>query len=182
MTEFEKYFKSLQSQKISDITEHSHRPALKELLESLVSANVKVLHEPKREGKFGSPDFKITHTESIIGYIENKKIEESLDKIIKNDQIKKYQALSDNILITNYIDWIWIKSGEIQKRETLCFLTDIENKKAKLDKHKVEAVEKLIKSFLSQSPKEIADAKRLAQELAIRAKLLKDFLLDELKR
>jgi hypothetical protein len=152
------------------------------LVESFIGNKVKVLHEPKREGKFGSPDFKITHTESIIGYIENKKIEENLDKTIKSDQIKKYQALSDNILITNYIDWIWIKGGEIQKRETLCFLTDIENKKAKLDKVKVAAVEKLIKSFLSQPPKEIADAKKLAEELAIRAKLLKDFLLDELKR
>ncbi|HSW54227.1 MAG TPA: hypothetical protein VLH59_03995, partial [Ignavibacteriaceae bacterium] len=100
MTNFEKYFKSLQSQKISDITEHSHRPALKGLIESLVGSKVKVLHEPKREDKFGSPDFKITNTESIIGYIENKKIEENLDKTIKSDQIKKYQALSDNILIT----------------------------------------------------------------------------------
>jgi predicted helicase len=182
MTEFEKYFKSLQSQKISDITEHSHRPALKTLVESFIASKVKVLHEPKREGKFGSPDFKITHTESIIGYIENKKIEENLDKTIKSDQIKKYQALSDNILITNYIDWIWIKGGEIQKRETLCYITDIESKKAKLDKTKADAVEKLIKGFLSQAPKEIADAKKLAEELAIRAKLLKDFLLDELKR
>ncbi len=182
MTEFEKYFKSLQSQKISDITEHSHRSALKGLVESLVDPKVKVLHEPKREGKFGSPDFKITDTESIIGYIENKKIEENLDKTIKSEQIKKYQALSDNLLITNYIDWIWIKGSEIQKRETLCFLPDIENKKAKLDYAKVAGVEKLIKSFLSQAPKKIADAKKLAEELAIRAKLLKDFLLDELKR
>ena len=125
MTAFEKYFKSLQSQKISDITEHSHRPALKDLVESLADTEVKILHEPKREGKFGSPDFKITHTESIIGYIENKKIEENLDKILKNPQIKKYQSLSDNILITNYIEWIWIKEGNIQQRETLCFLTDI---------------------------------------------------------
>ncbi len=137
LTDFEIYFKSLHSEKISDITEHSHRPALKTLVESLVGSKVKVLHEPKREGKFGSPDFKITHTESIIGYIENKKIEENLDKTIKSDQIKKYQALSDNILITNYIDWIWIKEGQIQKRETLCFLTDIENKRAKLDTIKV---------------------------------------------
>jgi len=182
MTAFEKYFKSLQSQKISDITEHSHRPALKGLIESLVGAKVKVLHEPKHEGKFGSTDFKITHTESIIGYIENKKIEENLDKTIKSEQVKKYQQLSDNILLTNYIDWIWIKGGEIQKRETLCFLTDMESKKAKLDKAKVTAVENLIKSFLSQAPKEIADAKKLAEELAIRAKLLKDFLLEELKR
>lgn len=182
MTVFEKYFKSLQSHKIGDITEHSHRPALKDLMESLAGAKVKILHEPKREGKFGSPDFKITHTESIIGYVENKKIEESIDKTIKSDQIKKYQSLSDNILITNYIDWIWMKEGKIQQRETLCFLTDIENKKAKLDKTKVDAVEKLIKSFLSQAPKEIGDAKKLAEALAVRAKLLKDFLLDELKR
>ncbi|MFA5782173.1 MAG: type ISP restriction/modification enzyme, partial [Bacteroidales bacterium] len=182
MTDFEKYFKSLQSQKIADITEHSHRSNLQQLLESLAGTRIKILHEPKREGKFGSPDFKITFTESIIGYVENKKIEETLDKILKSDQIKKYQALSDNILLTNYIDWIWIKEGKIQQRETLCFLTDIENKKAKLDKAKVTAVEKLIKSFFSQAPKEIADAKKLAQALAIRAKLLKDFLLDELKR
>lgn len=182
MTDFEKYFKSLQSQKINEITEHSHRSALKTLIESLVGTKVKVLHEPKREGKFGSPDFKITHTESIIGYIENKKIEENLDKTIKSDQIKKYQLLSDNILITNYIDWIWIKGGEIQKRETLCYITDIENKKSRLDAAKAEAVGKLLKGFLSQAPKEIADAKKLAEELATRAKLLKDFLLEELTR
>jgi predicted helicase len=182
MTEFEKYFKSLQSQKISDITEHSHRPALQDLVESLAGAKIKVLHEPKREGKFGSPDFKITHTESIIGYIENKKIDENLNKILESPQIKKYQSLSDNILITNYIEWIWLREGKTQQRETLCFLNDIENKKAKLDSTKVSSVEKLIKSFFSQAPKEIADVKLLAEALAARARLLKDSLLDELKR
>ncbi len=181
MADFEKYFKALQAYRVEEITEHSHRSHLQQLLESLTDSKIKILHEPKREGKFGSPDFKITHTESIIGYIENKKIEENLDKTIKSDQIRKYQALSDNILITNYIDWIWIKGGEIQNRETLCYITDIESKKAKLDKTKADAVEKLIKGFLSQAPKKIADAKKLAEALAIRAKHLKDFLLDELK-
>lgn len=182
MTNFDKYFKILQSHRVNEITEHSHRSNLQELLESLSGQKISILHEPKREGKFGSPDFKITHTESIIGYVENKKIEENLDKIIKSDQIKKYQALSDNLLITNYIEWVWIKEGKIQQRETLCFLTDIEDKRKKLDKIKVETVEKLIKSFFSQAPKEIADAKKLAIALAVRAKLLKDFLLDELQR
>jgi hypothetical protein len=182
MIDFDKYFKGLQAHRVNEITEHSHRNNLQQLLESLAGPKIKVLHEPKREGKFGSPDFKITHTESIIGYIENKKIEENLDKILKTDQIKKYQALSDNILLTNYIEWIWIKEGKIQQRETLCFLTDIEDKRSKLDLAKVKAVEKLIKSFFSQAPKEIADAKKLAEALAIRAKLLKDFLLDELER
>ncbi len=182
MSSFDTYFKSLQSHKIDDITEHSHRPALKDLMQNMAGPKINILHEPKREGKFGSPDFKVTATESIIGYIENKKIEENLDKTIKSDQVKKYQSLSDNILLTNYIDWVWIKDGNVQKRETLCFLTDIENKRAKLDPVKAEAVEKLIKAFFSQAPKEIGDAKKLAAALAVRAKLLKDFLLHELMK
>ncbi|MBL7740680.1 MAG: N-6 DNA methylase [Chitinophagaceae bacterium] len=182
MADFNKYFKSLQSHKISEITEHSHRTNLQHLLEEIAGPKMKILHEPKREGKFGSPDYKVTITESIVGYVENKKVEESLDKILKSPQIKKYQALSDNILLTNYIEWIWIKDGKIQKRETLCFLTDLENKKAKLDLSKADAVHNLIRSFLSQAPKEIGDAKKLAEALAVRAKLLKDFLQEELTR
>lgn len=182
MTDFEKYFEALQAHRIDEITEHSHRTHLQQLLEGIAGENIKILHEPKREGKFGAPDFKITHTESIIGYVENKKIEENLDKILKTEQIKKYQSLSDNILITNYIDWIWLKEGKIQARETLCFLTEVTDKRKRLDPLKVSAVRGLISSFFSQAPKEISDAKKLAEALAIRARILKDFLHDELKR
>jgi len=179
---FTTYFKSLQDQNIADITEHSHRGVLETLLKSVADKSIKILHEPKREGKFGSPDFKVTCSESIVGYIENKKINENLDKILKSEQIKKYQSLSDNLLLTNYIEWIWIKDQKILKKETLCFLTDVENKRGKLDKAKVEAVETLLKAFFSQSPKQIGDAKKLANALAVRAKILKEFLFEELER
>ncbi len=79
MSAFEKYFKSLQGHSIDEITEHSHRNSLQQLFESIAGPKVKILHEPKREGKFGSPDFKVTNTESLIGYVENKKLEENLD-------------------------------------------------------------------------------------------------------
>ena len=182
MTDFDKYFKAIQAHRIDEITEHSLRGYLHQLLESLSAPNLKVLHEPKRDGKFGSPDFKITCADSIVGYVENKKITENLDKVIKSEQIKKYQELSDNILLTNYIEWIWICEGDIRQRETLCFLTDLEDKKKKPDKTKIATVEKIIKSFFSQAPKEIVDSKKLAEALAVRARLLKDFMLDELKR
>jgi len=182
MTNFEIYFKALQAHRVDEITEHSHRSILQQLLESLAEPTIKILHEPKREGRFGAPDFKITLADSIIGYVENKKMEENLDKILKTDQIKKYQILSDNILLTNYIDWIWIKEGNIQQRKTLCLLTDIEDKRKKLDPVKVKSVDTLIRSFFSQAPKGIADSKKLAEALAVRARLLKDFLFDELKR
>lgn len=182
MADFEKYFRALQSFKLDSITEHTHRAALKELLESIASENIKILHEPKKEGKFGAPDFKITHTDSIIGYIENKKIEENLEKTLKSEQLLKYQSLSDNILLTNYIDWVWICGGTVLKKENLCLLSDIENKRAKLNAKNTDAVKKLISSFFSQPPKEISDSSKLAEVLAVRAKLLKDFLYDELVR
>ncbi len=178
---FQTYFKALQAHSIDEITEHSHRSSLQQLIQSVADSSIRVLHEPKRTGKFGAPDFKITHTESIVGYIENKKIEENLDNTLKSEQIKKYQALSDNILLTNYIEWIWLKNGNVQQREALCFQTDIEDKRKKLNPEKVLVVEKLIKSFLSQAPKAISSTKKLAEALAKRAKMLKEILLDVLE-
>ncbi len=181
---FQDYIKELQSTPIDRITEHSKRTALENLLNGVASeltSKVSILHEPKREGKFGSPDFKITNSENIIGYIENKKIDENLDKILKSDQIKKYKCLSENIIITNYIEWIWIKDGEVNKRQNLCFLSDIENKKFKLNANNVEEVKQILKNFFQQPPIGIAESKKLAEALAVRGKHLKEFVLDELK-
>lgn len=187
IVDFRQYIKELQSIPIDEITEHSKRFALETILRELASgcaaANTKinVLHEPKRKDNYGSPDFKIYSENSIIGYVENKKITENLDKILKSEQIKKYRELSQNLLITNYIEFVWIK-GEIIQRETLCYLSDIENKKFKLDTDKAEKVEKLLLSFFSQAPEKIALPKDLALALAVRCKNLKDFINDELTR
>jgi len=187
MIDFKQYIKELQCIPIDEITEHSKRFALETILRELASgcaaANTKinVLHEPKRKDNYGSPDFKIYSENSIIGYVENKKITENLDKILKTEQIKKYRELSQNLLITNYIEFVWIK-GEMIQRETLCYLSDIENKKFKLDTEKTEKVEKLLVNFFSQAPEKISLPKDLALALAVRCKNLKDFINDELTR
>ncbi len=187
MIDFKQYIKELQSIPIDEITEHSKRFALETVLRALADdcANnknkINVLHEPKRKDNYGSPDFKIFTNNSIIGYVENKKITENLDKILKTEQIKKYRELSQNLLITNYIEFVWIK-GEVIQRETLCYLSDIENKIFKLDKDKVERVEKLLSNFFSQAPENISLPKELALALAVRCKNLKVFINDELIR
>lgn len=141
-----------------------------------------MLHEPRREGKFGSPDFKITDATRIAGYVENKKVGENLDQILRSGQIKKYLELTDNLLLTNYLEWIWLRQGKVCQRETLAYATGLENHRAHLDPAKIVAVEKLLRGFLSQAPQQIGNAKVLAAALALRAKLLHDFLLDELRR
>jgi predicted helicase len=177
---FETYYTSLQSQNLNEVTEHTFRPALQKLLEEIAATpNIKILHEGKQEGKFGRPDFKITSVEKTIGYVENKKINENLNKVLKSEQIQKYKQLSGNILLTNYIDWIWIKNDEITQ-VSLCRLSDIESKKAALEPGKAEAVLQVIKGFFSFAPEGIATPGKLADALAVRARLLKDFLLEEL--
>jgi len=180
MQEFIKYFDTIKSYDLSKITEHSLRPALNELLISIaneLNPKIKVIHEHKREGKFGAPDFKIFENENIIGYVENKRIDEQLDKILKSDQIKKYIELSNNLLLTNYLEWIWIRNGEIQKRETLPKLSE----SFELSES-YKTVKELICNYLSTAPQGISEPKKLAESLAVRAKLLKDFIDEELQR
>ncbi|MCS6821603.1 MAG: N-6 DNA methylase [Microscillaceae bacterium] len=187
MIDFQTYIKDLQSSPIDEITEHSKRTALETVLKQLAinctTANTKIqiLHEPKRREGYGSPDFKLYAGNTIIGYVENKKITENLDRVLKSEQIKKYRELSQNLLITNYIEFIWIHRETIH-RETLCYLSDIENTKFKVDKERAERVEKLLVNFFSQAPQKITSPQELALALATRCKNLKDFLKEELTR
>ncbi len=191
MTEFLEYIQELQSEPIDKITEHSKRSALEILLKKIAeqkNEKIKILHEPRRIENFGSPDFLIYADNSIIGYIENKKIGENLDKILKTSQIKKYLELSDNILLTNYLEFVWLNIREIDKkkeivikRETLCSLEDLTTFK-KLSNLNSEKVKQLIFNFLSQAPIGISSAKELSHAMAVRARNLKEFLFYELVR
>lgn len=180
---FKAYFERIKKLDTHEATEHTLRPALDTLLNALAGKKIKVIHEPKHDetGK-GAPDFKFKISGSILGYLENKKIGENLDQVLKSDQIAKYKKLSGNLILTNYLEWIWLKDGAILKRETLCYASDVGYPKARLDPDKAEKVEALIAAFLSTPPKGIGRAKDLALALAIRCHELRDFLTDELIR
>ncbi len=184
--DFKVYFDQIKQLDVEDSTEHTLRPALDSLLNALAGKKITVIHEPKRDpaGK-GAPDFKFkTHDERILGYLENKKIGENLDQVLKSDQVVKYRQLSsnDNLILTNYLEWIWLKDGVILKRETLGYPSDVGYPKARLDHDKARWVAALIDAFLSTSPKGIGRAKDLASALAPRCHYLREFLTEELLR
>jgi hypothetical protein len=98
---FNKYIKSLAETTIQEKTEHTDRGHLKTLLTELASTgkfNAQAINEQSRHGKnkdgFGAPDFTVNHTEkhTVIGYIENKQIDENLSKVLKSKQIEKYKT------------------------------------------------------------------------------------------
>jgi hypothetical protein len=59
-----------------DATEHTHRPALKALLESL-SENIVATNEPKRIA-CGAPDFSISRKAVPLGHVECKQLPRNL--------------------------------------------------------------------------------------------------------
>ncbi|WP_017732414.1 type ISP restriction/modification enzyme [Nafulsella turpanensis] len=184
---FDTFIQSLQKFDIKEVTEHTYRAELQDLLNSVAKAckaNILIQHEPKKQQGFGAPDFKVkTSGEAIIGYVENKKLSDDLSKTVKGDQLRKYQSLSNNIILTNYIEWYWIKDGEVIDKAKLCSLAELESKMTfVLDPSKVRAVKAIITNFYSQAPKGIGRPKQLAEALAIRTRYLRDFLHAELER
>lgn len=77
---------------------------------------ISIIHESRRDKKGrGAPDFKFLFNDTEIGYLENKKIGEDLDEVLKSDQIRKYKTLTDNLILTDYSRWIWIYKDEVVK-------------------------------------------------------------------
>jgi len=181
---FDRYLLALRRTPVDEKTEHTDRAALQGLLQAIANeggSGIAVQHEPKRIAEKGAPDFKITKSALILGYVENKAIGENLDKVLKSDQIKRYKTLSQNIILTDYLHFIWINKDGIQ-RESLCHATDLESPKFRLREDRVVAVGKLLEGFFSTAPEGIWRAQQLALALATRSKLLRDYLGEELVR
>jgi len=86
--------------------EHAYRGDLQQLLESLLD-DVLVINEPKRIA-CGSPDYVLTRKEIPIGYIEAKDIGDPLKKTLKSEQLQRYTASLDNLILTDYINFIFL--------------------------------------------------------------------------
>lgn len=175
---FEAYIQDLRSTGLKDSNELSYRNAFERLLKaiSVANKNIHILHEPKRNKEFGSPDFRIKEIENILGYVETKKIGENLEALIDSEQINKYKQLSPNILLTNYNDFIWLRGNQISEKASITTFDQLyANKPMKLQVENLEAVYKLLENFFSVPPKGITRAKDLAKALAPRSRILRDF-------
>lgn len=179
---FVAYLKKLREIPTNDQTEHTGRGALEALLGALAPKRAKVQHEPRRVAGAGAPDFKIEDRGTILGYVEVKKIGTNLDEVIKSDQVRRYRQLSSNILVTDYLQWIWLDDKSVRAREALAFPSDLEGRTLRVNPDRAKAVGALLQGFFSQPPQGVGRSSELALALAARSKLLRDFLAEELQR
>ncbi|WP_240668214.1 type ISP restriction/modification enzyme [Helicobacter pylori] len=175
---------------IKDLTpeknELTHRLFLHNLLDKLknhFNKEFKIEHEPER--KQGSqPDFRVSFQGLNIGYIENKRVGTDLRKIVeseKSDQVLKYLELNPNLMLTDYLNFVWVGKDEnnepLIKREISVASLDELSKPLKPNPQTECDLIELFKSFFNHEAAPITNAKDFATHLSPRTKYLKDALI-----
>ncbi len=155
-----------------DATEHTHRPALKDLIEHL-SADITAVNEPKRVS-CGAPDYAVKRRNLSIGYIEAKDVGRSLDEAEDSPQLERYKKSLHNLILTDYLEFRWYVDGEPRGTARLA-----RQRKGKLvpDKEGVEKTIDILSDFLSHNPEPIADPQQLSQRLARLAHIIRDTIV-----
>src|SRR5437660_1442652 len=159
-------------------TEQTYRSALKILLEAL-GTDIAAINEPKRV-KCGAPDYVIERDNLTIGYIEAKDIGISLDKVEKDEQLKRYRNALDNLILTDYLEFRWYVDGE--KRMVATLATSGKGKGLSWDKNGADQVEELLKCFLAHSAEPIRKPQELARRIARLAHMIRDIIIDVFKQ
>jgi len=180
ISNFQNYIQNIAT--VQNELEHSGRTFLQNLLTQFSDPyKIEIIHESKRDKKGrGAPDFKFLLDGTDIGYLENKKVGEDLDQVLKSDQIRKYKTLTDNLLVTDYLRWIWIYKDQVVKDIRLCeqsFLDSLAGSKSKntqLDQQNCDNLSQLINDFLSQKPQPIIKARDLAEKLSKPTRIIKE--------
>ncbi|PDX23998.1 type ISP restriction/modification enzyme [Helicobacter pylori] len=163
--------------------ELAHRSSLHNLLDSLkdhFNKEFKIEHEPKRE-RGSQPDFRISYQGLNIGYIENKKVGTDLNPLLKSKQILKYLELNPNLMLTDYLNFMWVGKDEnnapLIKREISIASLDELSKPLKPNPQTERDLIGLFKSFFNYEAAPITNAKDFATHLSTPTKYLKDALI-----
>lgn len=158
--------------KAGNATEHTHRPALKDLLEAF-QPSITATNEPKRI-KCGAPDYIITRKDIPLGFVEAKDIGVSLDDTEKSEQLKRYRDGLANLILTDYLEFRWYVSGEL--RLTALLAKPQANGKLRIDAEGVQQLDELLHSFFAENIPVISSPKELATRMAALARLIRSII------
>ena len=179
---FQNYYVSIKAEYESrnENSEHTFRTHfqnfLREFEQQYSSRNLLIKHEPLNVGSYGRPDFKITTDYHLtIGLIETKKIGDNLKDVLKSEQIKKYSELSDNIILTDYLDFYLVRNGEVVLHSWLFTEFDLDKKKFKVAETNIIQLKELLLEFFSAEPEPIVTVDDLAKKLSRKAIFLREF-------
>lgn len=172
---FKKYLADIGAAlKQGNATEHTHRPALKTLLESL-APNLLATNEPKRI-QCGAPDYIVTRGVVPLGYVEAKDfgLNLNLDDVEDSEQLKRYRASLRNLILTDYLEFRLYRNGELTLTARLAKWQ--KNGVLKAEPDGAEQLHKLLMFFIEGEISSVASPKELAQRMAMLARMIHDVI------
>ena len=162
--------------KRGNATEHTHRPALKELLEAL-DDRIVATNEPKRSA-CGAPDYEISRRRDglKLGHVEAKDVGVDLVESERSEQLKRYLPSLPNLLLTDYLEFRWFVDGK--RRESFRLATvGSGGTLVPASAEELERARHLLIHFLAQQPVDITSAEELARRLANITHNVRDILI-----
>jgi hypothetical protein len=169
------YLQSLQNElQPGDATEHTHRSALKTLIES-AAPGVLATNEPKTLERENKPDYLVRKATAVVGFVEAKDLGIDLKATLKTAQLKRYLEALPNLLLTNYLDFIWFVGGEKRLEISIGTLSGLRIAPAK---EAPARWDELVASFLAEVTPTVTSPQQLAKNLAGQTRLLRDLTLE----
>lgn len=162
--------------KTGQTTEHSFRGDLQEFVERTV-VGIQAINEPKRQ-KCGAPDYIIQKKNLPIGYIEAKDIDKSLEIVDKTEQLDRYKASLDNLILTNYLEFWFYKNGE---HVDTIKIAELQNGKIKTYENEYQRLINGIRNFCDYQGQTIKSPKQLANLMAQKAVMIRDVIIKTLE-
>lgn len=158
-------------------TEHSYRPALHALFQSIDPA-LTVINEPKR-GDAGMVDFMFERNGIPFGWAEAKDIDKDVIKLkgYSIEQRKRYEKAYPNLIYTNGVDFEFIRDGASVHFVSIAdFVMGLQPNPDRFDE-----LERQLRLFAEAKPISITSAARLAEMMAAKAAIIKDEVAIALK-
>jgi predicted helicase len=161
--------------RLGNATEHTFRGDLQTLLESIV-IDIRATNEPKRQS-CGAPDYIITRGEIPVGFIEAKDIGdkdlEGKKKTGNQEQFERYKSALSNLIITDYIDFLFYTDGELKNKISI---GKIENGTILPISENFNRFTELVKNFTQTISQTIKSPTRLAEMMAGKARLMAEII------
>ena len=159
-------------------SEHSYRPALRDLFAS-IDPDLDVINEPRRV-EVGAPDFIFQRDGVARGWCEHKDIDKDVIKLkgYSKEQKERYRSGLPNLIYTNGLDFEFLRDGE---QTAFITIADITSPALPARPEEFERLETHLRAFAAEKPISIRSARRLADLMAGKAKLIKDVLGNVLK-
>mgnify|MGYP004721809269 CR=1 FL=1 len=148
---------------------------MQEFIENTVKG-VQAINEPKRQ-KCGAPDYIVQKKNIPIGYIEAKDIDKNLATADKSEQLTRYKASLDNLILTNYLEFWFYKNG---KQVDKIKIAELSNGKIRVQTTEYQRLIDAIQNFCNYQGQTIKSPKQLANLMAQKAVMIRDIIINTL--